>query len=95
MLARFTERQKEDSSKEMFAETRKAVQLDPEGSLVDADMGAYYTWLNQQRLPGADQSRFLVWFENQRQALVIGPGVKKGASVSDPIELAKLVAEVS
>ena len=36
---------------------------DPEGSLTDADMGAYYTWINQSRLAGADQSRFLVWFE--------------------------------
>ena len=36
---------------------------DPEGSLVDADMGAYYTWINQSRLAGADWSRFLVWFE--------------------------------
>jgi hypothetical protein len=28
--------------------------------LIDADMGAYYNWLNQQRLPGVEQSSFLV-----------------------------------
>ena len=43
------------------------------GSLIDADMGAYYNWLNQQRLPGAEQSSFLVWFEGHSQALAIGP----------------------
>ena len=42
--------------------------LDPEGSLIDADMGAYYTWLNLRRLPGSDSSRFLVWFEGHSQA---------------------------
>ena len=32
-------------------------ELDLAGSLVDADMGAYYNWLNQQRLPGAGPIR--------------------------------------
>jgi hypothetical protein len=41
---------------------------DVEGSLIDAEMGAYYTWIHQSRLSGADQSRFLVWFEGQRLA---------------------------
>jgi len=40
----------------------ESAELDPVGSLVDADMSAYYNWLNQQRLPGANQSSFLVWF---------------------------------
>src|SRR5437588_10592409 len=34
-------------------------ELDPAGSLIDADMGAYYTWLNQQRL---ERSRLPFWF---------------------------------
>jgi hypothetical protein len=55
---------------------------DPEGSLVDADMGAYYTWLNLQRLPGSEQSRFLAWFEGHNQAIAIGPDLPRG-TVSD------------
>lgn len=95
LLARFTERQKEDASRELFSETRRAPQLDADGSLIDADMGAYYTWLNQQRLPGAADARFLVWFENQGQALVIAPGIKKGSVSSVAVELAALVSEVA
>ena len=45
------------------------------GSSVDADMGAYYHWINQQRLPGTRRSAFLVWFEGHSQALVIGPSI--------------------
>lgn len=55
-------------------------ELDYAGSLVDGDMGAYYNWLNQQRLPGSENSTFLVWFEGHSQALAIGPGVSRGKS---------------
>ena len=95
LLARFTERQKEDASREMFLETRRTPQLDPDGSLVDAEMGAYYTWINQQRLTGAAAAKFLVWFENQGQALVIAPGMQKGSTSAAPTPLAKLIGEVS
>jgi len=37
--------------------------MDAVGSLIGADMGAYYNWLNQQRLLGAEKPSFLVWFE--------------------------------
>ena len=60
--------------------------LDPQGSLIDADMGAYYTWLNQQRLTGAAQATFLAWFENGTEAIAIGPNFPP-ASRSDPISL--------
>jgi len=54
------------------------VELDPVGSLMDGDMGAYYNWLNQQRLPGADQSSFLVWFEGHGEAVAVGPSMARG-----------------
>ncbi|MBB5330714.1 hypothetical protein [Tunturiibacter gelidoferens] len=53
---------------------------DGEGSLVDADMGAYYTWINQSRLVGAEQSRFLVWFEGHRIACAIAPTLPRGTT---------------
>ena len=95
LLVRFTERQKEDSSRELFNEAVRAPRLDPEGSLVDADMGAYYTWLNQQRLTGAETAKFLVWFENHGEALVIGPGERKGTASTERVDLARLAAEVA
>ncbi len=57
------------------------------GSLIDADMGAYYTWLSMRRLPGADALRFLVWFEGQREAVVIGPGLPQGTSSDSALDM--------
>jgi hypothetical protein len=57
-------------------------------------MGAYYSWINQQRLPGAERSAFLVWFEGHNQAIAIGPSIPRGtvsATVADLGELAALV----
>jgi hypothetical protein len=94
LLARFAPRLKEQSIKDLLAQERQKPQLDPDGSLRDGDMGAYYTWLNQQRLPGAEQARFLAWFEDHGEAVVIGPGIKSGAASSEAIGLKELVSRV-
>ena len=72
-----------------------ANELDPEGSLVDADMGAYYTYLNQQRLSGAESSSFLVWFEGQNEAMAIGPAMPRGTQSSSTTDLAQLLTWIS
>jgi hypothetical protein len=41
------------------------------------DMGAYYTWINLMRLNGVSFARFLAWFEGQREAIAIVPGLAK------------------
>jgi hypothetical protein len=94
LLARFAPRLKEQSIKDLLAQERQKPPLDPEGSLRDGDMGAYYTWLNQQRLSGAEQSRFLVWFEDHSEAVAIGPGWKAGSESSDAIGLKELVSRI-
>ena len=71
------------------------LELDPQGSLMDADMGAYYTWLNQQRLSGAEQATFLVWFEDHPEAMAIGPGFDRGKESEEPIALRDLIARVA
>ena len=68
------------------------LELDPTGSLIDADMGAYYNWLNQQRLPGAEQSSFLVWFEGHSQALAIGPSIPRGTESTTVADMGELLA---
>jgi hypothetical protein len=57
-------------------------------------MGAYYTWLNQQRLAGEETSAFLAWFEDHDEAVVIGPGFERGKRSDTPTELAELVARI-
>jgi hypothetical protein len=80
---------------ELLAETQHKPELDPQGSLVDADMGAYYTWLNQQRLDGAERSSFLVWFEDHHEALAIGPTLPRATESNSPVDLEHLVEQVA
>jgi hypothetical protein len=91
LLARFAPRMTERSMNEALMEARKPAVLDPQGALVDADMGAYYTWLNQMRLTGANESSFLVWFENHAEALVISPSSARGVQSDRPVNLNQLL----
>jgi hypothetical protein len=95
LLLRFAPRQRARQMNELLAETLHRPELDPQGSLVDADMGAYYTWLNQQRLAGAEKSSFLVWFENHSEALGIGPSFTRASESSNPVALQHLVKQIT
>jgi len=87
LLVRFAPRQRQRPFSELLSTTPTVPETDPLGSLIDADMGAYYTWLNQQRLTGAEQASFLVWFENHPQALAIGPSMPRGTESSSSTDL--------
>ena len=80
---------------ELLAQIETQAELDPHGSLMDADMGAYYNWINQQRLPGAGQSGFLAWFENHSEAVAIGPTVPRGTESSAPTDLGQLLSWIT
>lgn len=94
MLVRFAPRQRQLPMNEMLAGTHPK-ETDPEGSLIDADMGAYYTWINQQRLSGADQSCFLAWFEDKNQAVVIGPSLPRGTTSPTSVTVEKLISMIT
>jgi hypothetical protein len=94
LLVRFAPRQRQRPMNELLASTGDSAELDPVGSLVDADMAAYYNWLNQQRLPGANQSAFLVWFEGHKQALAIGPTTPCGTTSSSATDLGQILASL-
>jgi hypothetical protein len=95
LLARFTPRQHEQSMRELLAGVQQQAVADPYGSLIDADMGAYYTWINQQRLAGADEARFLVWFENHREVLAIAPRLDRGKVDVNPTTLQSILANIT
>jgi hypothetical protein len=92
LLVRFAPRQRQKPMNELLADTSSSPELDPVGSLVDADMGSYYHWLNQQRLAGAEHSSFLVWFEGHRQAVVIAPTLPRGTLSDSPMDLSGLLS---
>jgi hypothetical protein len=92
LFVRFAPRQRQKPMNELLSSTQRNADLDLTGSLIDADMGAYYHWLNQQRLPGAEQSSFLVWFEGHGQAVAIGPSMARGTVTNSPVDLAELLS---
>jgi hypothetical protein len=91
LLARFAPRMTERYMSEALMGTSKSPVLDPHGALVDGDMGAYYTWLNQMRLSGANESAFLAWFENRSEALLISPSTKPGVQSDARADLNQLL----
>ncbi len=90
LLARWTPRQREQGMNELLSGAPSAGE-DPAGSLVDADQGAWYTWLNLQRLPGAESSRFVVWQEGSSTAVVVGPGLPRGSTANTPMTMAQVL----
>jgi hypothetical protein len=96
LFLRYAPRQRQRPMNELIADggDQQAVP-DPQGSLLDADMGAYYTWLNQQRLAGAEQSSFLVWFEGHGDALAISPGLPGGTESTSAIDLKTLLGQMT
>jgi hypothetical protein len=92
LLVRFAPRQRQKPMNELMAVSDSKPELDPMGSLIDADMGAYYHWINQQRLPGSNQSSFLVWFEGHSHALVIAPSLPKATESNSALNLGELLS---
>jgi hypothetical protein len=95
LLARFAPRRREQSMSELISGVPDLPGIDPQGSLIDADMAAYYTWLNQQRLSGADKSSFLVWFEAGREAVAIGPSLPRDAQQNRPVDIPGILRQIA
>lgn len=91
LLLRYAPRRKQEPMNAMLS-GQTAGGPDPAGSLVDADMGAYYTWLNMRRLTDSAQARFLVWFEGHKQAVAIGPGLPKGTTSDSAMDMHQVMA---
>jgi len=92
LLVRYAPRQRQRPMNGLLATADAHPELDPAGSLVDADMAAWYHWLNQQRLSGADRSAFLVWFEARQQALVVAPSLPRGVQSDSAMDLKALLS---
>jgi hypothetical protein len=91
LLVRFSPRQRQKPMNELLSAPPNQPEVDLLGSLVDADMAAYYHWVNQQRLPGSAETRFLVWFEGHNSALAIGPSMARGTGSDSEAELKKVL----
>lgn len=93
LLLRYAPRQRQLPMNELLAGTGDRNATDPQGSLVDADMGAYYTWIDQRRLTGADQSAFVAWSEAHGQAVVVGPNAPRGATAENAMTMEQVFGQ--
>lgn len=91
LMIRYAPRQMQRPMNAMWMANTSPIQYDLPGSLVDADMGAYYTWINLMRLSGAEESRFVAWFEDQHEAVVVAPTMAKGAVSNQPCQLRQIL----
>lgn len=93
VLLRYAARQRRRDMNEMFADqtTRNTPVPDPQGSLVDAEMGAYYTWLEANRITAPGKLTLVAWVEDQPFAVVIGANAPVGAVSATSMSLADAV----
>jgi hypothetical protein len=94
ILSRFAPRQRQRSFNAMVAEVSNGTDLDPDGSLIDADMAAYYAYLEMMRLPGSDKAALLVWFEGHSHAFVASRNTPAGTESDSPTTVADLLTQV-
>ena len=62
------------------------------GSLIDAEMGAYLSYVNLMRFPDAERASLLVWHEGYGQALLIGNGLPRGVESNSAMTVKELLA---
>lgn len=93
ILARFAPRQRQRPMNELLSGDEQTVEMDAPGSLIDADMGAFYIWLDQQRLSGAEKASFLIWFEDHREAFIVSPSLPRNTESNSRVDLHWLLAQ--
>ncbi|WP_245536097.1 hypothetical protein [Terriglobus roseus] len=91
LLVRYAPRQRQRPMHELLSDKPGDDSVDPLGSLIDADMGAYYQWIDQQRLPAADRSVFIAWFEGHSTAIAVGPVMPRGVESRSRMDLGTLL----
>jgi hypothetical protein len=93
ILARFAPRQRQRPMNELLSGDEQTVEMDAPGSLIDADMGAFYMWLDQQRLSGAEEASFLIWFEDHHEAFVVSPSLPRNTESNSRVDMQWLLAQ--
>jgi hypothetical protein len=94
LCVHFAPRQRQQSFNAMVLAASGTPELDPEGSLIDAEMGAYYTYLEMKKFPGAEEASFMVWFEGRSQVFIAGPGIPMGTTADSPVTMQELLSSM-
>jgi hypothetical protein len=94
-LLRYAPRQRQLPMNEMLSSRSKQAGVDPQGSVMDADIGAFYAWVDQQRLTGAEASSFLAWSEEHKQAVMISPTMPRGTVAGSSLTVRQMLMQIS
>ncbi len=92
VVLRYAPRQRKLPMNVMLSGDTKEAGPDPAGSLLDADIGAFYTWINQQRLTGAKDSAFLAWSQEHQQAVAVSPMLPRGTVAGNAATVQQILA---
>jgi hypothetical protein len=93
LLVRFAPRQRQRTLNQLFDAATNVEVPDPEGSLRDADISAYYILLDLLRIADPAHITFLAWRENQGHAVFISPRAPAGKTDEAPLDLAAAFAK--
>jgi len=88
LLLRYAPRQSHRDLNEMFASVQ-APSFDPQGSFRDAEMGAYYNWIETQRITAPGKLTFMAWIEDRSLAVIVGANSPTGTICSTPMTISQ------
>jgi hypothetical protein len=91
-LIRFSPRVRQRPTNQQWSRADVDPGFDLAGSLVDADMAAYYTWINLNRMPGSNSSTFVAFHSGRRQAFASGPALLGGTSSDQAISPSEMLS---
>ena len=87
LLVRFAPRQRQRTLNQLFDAATNVEVPDPEGSLRDADISAYYILLDMLRIADPAHITFLAWRENHGHAVIVSPRAPAGKIDDAPLDL--------
>jgi hypothetical protein len=90
LLLRYAPRQLYQAFNELLRQVVPEVS-DPEGSLRDAEMGAYYTWIEMNRITAPGKGSYFAWLEGTSIGVVIGNGAPAGTQCGTPFNLEQVL----
>lgn len=94
VLLRYTPRQHHRGFNEMVTEPESKL-LDPEGSLVDAEMGAFYNWIEMNRIAAPGKLTLLAWIEGSSRAVVVSPKTRPNTVSNQQLTIQQALASLA
>ncbi|HEX6772830.1 MAG TPA: hypothetical protein VF126_12435 [Acidobacteriaceae bacterium] len=93
LLVRFAPRQRQRTLNQLFDAATNVEVPDPEGSLRDADISAYYILLDMLRISDPAHITLLAWREGHGHAVIVSPRAPAGKSDEAPLDLSSALAK--